>query len=794
MLYVTGGLVLGESIALWMTVKQGIFWLALGWLAVFWIGKRYRPAFLACVLLLIGACAGLIRMDCEQRRFAGEETGLEAFAGEEILVWGRVASIKRSQNGWRVELSGAVAGKEGRFARVRRMYGYFEKIEDLGIGTAVCVRGEALAAGSARNPGEFDYRLYCRSQGVGGIVYVKSYDLHEPSRVRPLAEGLRLLGERLGDTLSRVAEPADAGILKAVLLGDKTELSDSVYALYQRNGISHLLAISGLHVSLIGMSVWRALRKCGAGYGLAGLLAAGLLLGYGQMVGFGPSVTRAVCMLFLSFLAGFCGRSYDLLSSLCVPAAFLLLTRPYLLTQAGFQLSFLAVLGVLCPGGFLIKLGRGRPNAALLEAFSVSLSVQLMTAPAILYHSFEIPLYAVFLNLPIVALMPLAAASGFLGLSAALLWEPVGKTLLGGAHYILKLYELLCEGVERLPFAVLSPGRPKAWQIVSYYIFLAAGAFVLWRFLTCQKDEADRSPKTVTRPSARLHVLQKSICFWLLAALCLAKTPSPGLSVTFLDVGQGDGIFLSAGRHAILVDCGSSQEKKLGEERLLPFLKSRGVRKLDAVFITHGDADHISGIRYLLEEEPETKCQIGYLVMPKAGEGEEIYTELEALAARQGIPAVYAEKGDSFDGSLGKRVSIRCLYPAGDTVCKNRNDESLVLFVEAGNFRMLLTGDLEAEGESILLTESVLKTVTLLKAGHHGSASSSKEAFIQALQPKNAVLSYGRGNRYGHPAPEVTRRLYDTGAILWETARIGAVQVWTDGKRVRIKGFLQGRN
>lgn len=753
--------------ALLITAEQGIFLLA-AILSVFscaYVQKRDRlPAFF--VLFLLGYGCGFFRMEGEQGKTAKEMAILENHEGKTLLLEGVVKEISDRENGQRLLLSECTVREGQKNTEVisggpKRFYVYMDKGADLKTGMTICTVGEGKAPERGRNPGAFDYRLYCKSRGICGIFYGQEAEILNSGYDR-FREGIRSMRMLLERQLDRISEGTDKGILKAVLLGQRGDLDEEMYALYQKNGISHLLAISGIHMSIIGMGMWKAFRAGGLGYPAAGAVSWGLLLIYGCMTGFGPSVVRALWMMGISFLASVCGRTYDLPSAMCVPAAGLLLLRPYLLTQASFQLSFLAVGAVFFPGGFLIR----RLSAdGIYQGLLISASIQAVTAPVILFHSFEFPLYGVILNLLVIPLMTYVVVSGGMGLAFSAVWLSGGRALLGGAHYILKVYEISGELVQRLPGASLVLGRPSGIQIICFYMGILAGV----------------------RMSGRYG--KRCLLLWAASLMFLFPVHSAGLSVTFLDVGQGDGIFLQAHGKNMLVDCGSSGEKELGENCLVPFLKSRGISRLDTVVVSHGDWDHISAIRYILEA-PEPEISVKRLMMPKAGEGQEIYMALETLAKKHGAAVVYAKSGDEFSGFLGKDVKITCLHPGEGKACENRNEESLVLEIRCGGFGLLLTGDVEEGGERAMEKDRKLAPVTVLKAAHHGSDTSSKEEFIRAVNPLYVVLSYGEGNRYGHPAPDVVERLLRNGARILKTAEMGAIEVRTDGKRMKVSGWL----
>lgn len=688
------------------------------------------------------------------------------------------------------------------------------------VGSRVSVYGTVSPVKPPNNPGEYDFRYACFSKGIGCQFYGNHAVVLKSGR-SGLTGFLGKLKIHLESRLDRAADPEDAGIFKAVLLGERADLDQEIYDLYRRNGISHLLAISGLHMSVIGLGLYKILRKPGLGRGTAGFLAGGTLILYGMLVGFSPSVFRAVLMLLLSFLADWLGRSYDLASALGAAAFCLLVKEPFLITQAAFQLSFLAVGGIVFFGQPLIRLQVPGKRNTVFQAFLISLSVQAATLPAILYHSFEIPLYGIFLNLLVVPPMAGVLYSGLAAMAVSGIWNTAAVFCLGGGHFILMFYEWICRNVQELPGAVLCIGRPQMWQILVYYALTAAGIKMLGKERKERKDRQDR--KSGNSGKERWKKYQRKSGFyilWIYAFFVLIPVKKGGLTVTFLDVGQGDGIFLEGEAWNLMVDCGSSQNKSLGEYSLVPFLKSRGITCLDMVVITHGDKDHISGIQYLLEN-PDSGIRIGQLLMPEAGRGEEIYEELEEAAAGIGTGISYIGRGCEIGTAAGgsrtvsgedRTVSggtrpmpsggairpggaaqnntvIECLYPSEATYCRDRNDESLVLLITYGQFRLFLTGDLEESGERELLENRQLKPVTVLKAGHHGSSTSSSQLFLEALAPAETILSYGEGNRYGHPADQVVERLRDCGSGIWETAKSGAVEVWTDGNRVKIQGY-----
>lgn len=801
----TGGLVLGEALNLFIPAEQMMFGLAVWLLFLVCVYARRRDRrILPVFLFIMGMFAGVLRMGAEQTVFSREEEFFREEYEDGVVLQGTVQSVKEKDGTLEVVLKNCET-EDADGETLRSVLCYLnEDSEFPAVGEKIRVFGEGKAADPARNPGVFDHQLYCRAKGISGIIYADGYT-GMGGKAHIVSDSLYRIRRQLSGRLKLIALPEDAGILSAVLLGEKEDLDSAVYELYRKNGISHLLAISGLHISIVGLGIWKLFRKGGAGFWISGIFAGGFLIAYGMMVGSGPSVVRAVSMAGLSFLAAAAGRTYDLPTAMCIPALGLLLTHPYLLTQASFQLSFLAVMSLVYPGRLFSARGEtfftNEKFSAAASAFFVSLSLQMVTAPVVCWHSFGIPVYGVFLNLLVIPLMTYVVLSGFIGLGLSFLSVSAGGAMLGGAHYILKLYEVVCNGIGKLPGAELVLGQPEMWKIGCYYGLVVSGAIIYERGMKIAEKFHEKKHKSKEKSEEsvlnlwktrilidRKHRLVFLCAAWLLAFFFLLPSRPAGLSVTFLDVGQGDGIVLRFASRAILVDCGSSQQKSVGEKVLVPYLRSQGVTYVDLAVMTHGDQDHINGIRYLLEH-PESGIRLGGLMMPKAG-NDEIYGKMAELAKEQEIPVYYAAAGDRIENIAGKGMYMECLSPDGEEKFSDRNEESLVFRVTYDRFSMMLMGDLETGGEENLVGSGVLSPVTVLKAGHHGSATSSGESFLEKLSPEITVLSYGKKNRYGHPAKEVKERLENIGSEILETGISGAVMIETDGKKMKVRTML----
>lgn len=641
--------------------------------------------------------------------------------------------------------------------------------EELLPGMKLLCMGELEIFEPARNAGEFDYRLYYRSRHICCRMSAKKAEITDRS-ADPLKAAAYSFRERAREALKQFCTEKDAGLLSAVLLGDKTQMDEEINDLYQKNGIAHLLAVSGLHVSLIGMGLYRLLRRLGLGFGWAGVWSGGLLFLYGTMTGFGPSVFRACLMLACSFAASYLGRTYDLLSAMSLAAICLSLENPFVIFTGAFQLSFGAVFAIGWAGK---ELSDGLECKKEWEnALSVSLAIQLVTGPIVLYHFFEYPLYGIFLNFLVIPLMTYVVGAGIAGLlmgmaGISLLAAAAGAGTLSGAaaavghllelgaegsmgtcHYIFAWYEMLCRLTKRLPGSSLILGRPESWKLAAYYGILAVLLLFLGsrgrkRAETGERTKAGEMMEKDREAAAKDRFMDRIKIWGCLSSLIvfLLYRSVSGLRIDFIDVGQGDGILLETKKQVVLVDGGSTQLKKLGEQRLEPLLKSRGIRKIDMAFVSHGDQDHISGLMWLLEED--TGIEIGRLFLPLPGKGEEIYEKLESAAARKGVKTDYICTGDLIQSG---KLSLSCLYPYSDTLSSDRNGHSEVLLAEYGDFSMLLMGDLGTEGEAeIAEVWDEKKQVQILKAGHHGSSTSSSELFFRYSEAPNCRFVLWKG-------------------------------------------------
>lgn len=623
------------------------------------------------------------------------------------------------------------------------------------IGNIITVKGILTEYEEASNPGQFDAKKFYAVLGISAKI--SRGELIKMAGGRDtVKEGLWQCRNTLGAVFDRLLLPEDASILKTMLLGEKASLGEEIKTLYKEAGIVHILAISGLHISLLGMGIYRILEKLRMKTFPAAIICAVVMVFYGEMVGMPVSVVRALFMFAMRLLADCIGRTYDMATALSVCALMMVAEKPLYLTYSGFQLSFLSVLAVAVCRPVLVPPDKKIPR--VLDVFLTSLAVMLFTLPVQLYSYYEVSVYAPVFNL---AVLPLAGILLALGLAALVLFS-VLPGLAGVAaaliHMILGFYAQGSRFLGKLPENLWNPGKPGAWQIAVYVLLMA---FALFMGKICYRH--------------RIGLI-------LGAVLLFGIKTGDGLTVTFLDVGQGDCICLELPDGSTwLFDGGSSSVNKAGIYRIEPFLKSRGIKTLDIVFLSHGDGDHISGVEELLQSGG---VEIKLLALPVTAKetGGEGFGNIPALAEKRRIPILWLQAGMEWESG---GVHAICLHPATDFAGRESNACSEVIYLTYGGFSMLLTGDVEGEGENALvekLFEEKIERVTVLKVAHHGSDSGTKEAFLRQLSPKIAVISCGRANRYGHPHKALLERLLEKECDIRVTGREGAVMFGTNGR------------
>lgn len=642
---------------------------------------------------------------------------------------------------------------------------FAEEEVSLEIGNIVEVSGKWKEPERAGNPGQFDMAKWYQSQKIGMLMMECQIVLLDRKRDF-WRQSIADIRERLKESLYGIAEPKEASLMCAMLLGDKNSLDEDVKKLYQDGGISHILAISGLHISMLGMLLFGLFRRMGLSLGTGGVIAGGVMGIYCVMTGLGVSAVRAFVMFVVYLGAQVFGRTYDLKNSLSLAVILILFQNPQFLFQGGFQLSVLAVAGLAYLYPVLKKRVKAQGKAS--DGFFISISVQLMIFPCVLYHFYQFSWPGIFVNFLVLPLMSVLLLAGLAGCVLGLFFPAAGILAFAPCHYILWFVEKLCRLSLEMPGAEQIWGRPEAVSIFLYYGILV---FVFAALLREKK-------------SGKTFRIVLYGCSLSVAVAGLSVHDRKGLEMAFLDVGQGESIFGRADGRNFLCDAGSSSVEQVGKYRIIPFLKCQGVSKLDYLFLSHMDGDHINGAEELLKED--AGISVGCLVMPELVKQDGKYRSLLAAAEERGIPVVRFHEGMGIDAGKWR---LECLAPQKGAKGEEKNADSLVLAVQYGEFRALLTGDVEGEGEERLIESGRAGRVSVLKAAHHGSKNSTPDCFLQQTCPVVSIVSCGRENLYGYPSPELLQRLEAAGSVVYKTMESGAVMVASEGNGFEVRCF-----
>ena len=733
---------------------------------------------------------------------------------------------------------------------------YCEKTTVPQIGSVVCVEGTPDVFSFARNPGEFDHARYDWTQEI--TFCLKNARLLSAAKSHtPFRAMLERVRQYAGTLLFAYVPEREAGVLSAMLLGDKTSLDDAVRSLYSQSGIAHILAISGLHISMLGALLYRAEKRMGMPQRISMTVCCACLISYGVMTGMSASTFRASVMFVMGIHAERVRRTYDMKTALAVAMALQLFQNPRLVATAAFQLSFGAVAGIAWLTPALVRLftdclsWKKNRLSKPVRAFLSCLSVSLTTLPILLVHQYEYAVYGIFFNLLVLPSVSILLPAGFLLLFCAAVADgcamgrqlltlsgaPAGESvvlmlpkaaeavcrIVGGlanaaartaaecCKILLSLYEHGSRMVSALPGNLLR-GRPQNIRIIVYAAMLTS--LVVGIGLCGRRAEGgigaadskndkkrhgcagkDTQPISMQRRCGHTRMCGFLGIGWLVLALLVLIVPvNRGLTITMLDVGQGDGICIEQkSGHAILVDCGSSDQRGLFENRLLPFLKYRGIYELDAVFLSHLDTDHVSAVYDLLEGMQTENIKVRRIVIGKEVPKDEAYERLLAAAESARVPLYFMQVGEAYiDGAC----RLTCLGPSAETgKSGDRNVSSLILRLDYGDFQALFMGDadVQAELEAIRAMNTYLPpdTIELLKVAHHGSKYSTSEEFLELVHPRIAILSAGEGNSYGHPHEETLARLDEQGCDSYQTPTGGAITIRVNEKGMRVETFLE---
>lgn len=621
-------------------------------------------------------------------------------------------------------------------------------------GFTYVVQGELVAPNPSAHTYAFSFEKYLMSKGARGIFEVKSWTLM--SEKKTISSVLAKYRFHLKKHIETSFPPPLIAEAQALLIGLR-DMDDELQRAYQKLGITHLFAISGLHVALVSWLFYEGLLRLGIRKEMAIIVLLIMLPVYGVVAGGAPSVIRAVSIVELIMLLRFTRWHMSVDDALAISFICFVLLEPGVIFQIGFQLSYLATASLIYSRGIF------QDRNWLQKSFLITFVCQLLVYPLLLYHFYELSISSFLANIIFVPLFSfIILPINILMVIATFLSMPL-------ANILFEVYEplrnWLTEAIlflQALPLQLWSPGKPAFWLVCIAFVSVLFSLYFL---------EAKHYSKVA------IVLLIPAFCIHL-APIFYKET-----KITFLNVGQGDCtiIELPFRRAVYVVDAGgvlrfrqepwkvSNSPYEVGRQVVVPFLKGKGIREVDILILTHPDADHVEGAEEVLEEITMREIHVtpGSLNTPAM-------QDLLAEATKQKVPVKEKMEGTSWH--VGS-TSFHYLSPR-DTHYEG-NDDSIVLFIQQQSFRALLTGDLEEAGERqlIKLYGQQLANITLLKAGHHGSKTSSIEPFVELLQPALTVFSAGRNNRYQHPHDIVVERFKKRRLATKTTSIDGTIEV-----------------
>ncbi len=656
------------------------------------------------------------------------------------------------------------------------------------------VSGSMHIPADAMNLGGFNYRRHLRAQGIVAICYVSDEQVFkEPTvgRTHLLKDIALVIRRQVTQTIDRFLPMQQGQLLKAVLVGERQGFSQDMRDTFALAGIAHLTAVSGMHIAIFLLAITFLLKRLQINIYIIQCLNIFFAILFIFVTGATPSVVRAGLMVIIFCIAYLINREPDALTALFLAALIMLFHNPMLLMHVSFQLSFCATFMLLTfykplytwlshlyttkAPTYLVDKSKKAVLIGAVKILVASITVQIGTIPIMAYHFNQISLVSVITNVLVIPLMPVLFAGGMILCVVGNIHVLLGIFVGGFLYTVLSFIMRVSEIFSSLAFAGVYVASPSIMTVLIYGII----CMIAYCFISDKKNKQ------------YLNLLAALLCVLIMVGVGHHVWQARYVHVTALNVGQGDCILIQCSKgRKILIDGGGSISDDgydVGRNIVIPYLHANRITNIDIAMVSHYHADHAKGVIAVLEE-----MDVGMLILTKRYTPNLLKEQLKQAAALKDVPIQYVQTGDIIH--IDRQTKLEILAPDERQIKSplfNENDRSMVIKFIDRQMRFLFTGDIERVTEQYLLANDKNIAADVLKVAHHGSRTSSKASFIEAVSPKYAVIGVGRNN-YGHPSKEVINRFEDNNIQLYRTDRHGTVTFRSDGQKITKVSVFKG--
>lgn len=612
-----------------------------------------------------------------------------------------------------------------------------QQIDKINYGDLIYLEGKLEIPKIATNYKGFNYRQYLKTQKIQGIVIADNVKILKAKYKNNLIYQIQ---KKIKAIIKEKLPDETGNLLLAILVGDKKDLSEQIQINFKNSNLSHMLAVSGAHVSYIIVGLTYITQNSIMGKRKGRVFCIFFLIIFMAITNFTPSVTRACIMAILTLVSEILYKKADIYTNISISALIILLYNPYSLLDLGFKLSFGGTIGIIIFMRF-IKKKQEEPKLLnyIKQMALVSICANIIIIPIIMNNFNTVSLTFLVSNILASPILAIIVIVGFSIIIISIISHSLSNILVFWLNPILNLLIKISSFCSKLPFAKILVVTPYIFNIIFYYT-------IILYLVNYNNLKQFIKKKTVILLS--IILILSNFIFYILPQ---------DLKIYFIDVGQGDStLIVTPSKKTILIDGGGSESFDVGEKVLLPYLLDRRIRKIDYIMISHFDTDHCKGIFTVIEN-----LKAKNIIISKQAKKSENYKKFKEIVANKKINIILVKAGDKI--KIDKYIYFKILFPTEKLIMQNPlNNNSIVSQLNYKSFKMLFTGDIEeiAEKEILNLQKDKLKS-TILKVAHHGSNTSSTQEFINSVKPELALIGVGKNNTFGHPSECVVEKLRD---------------------------------